>query len=179
MPSLQKVNDRFTTRIEVIENGSGFFQGIVDEPSQGSLPSYQFTNGRRVLRMNPGVPVKASMVIKTAGGAIFIVGNLGDDDTVFQSFRLFETTGRYTWQTRGKRIDPVTKLPEDTGIQVKGSIWGTYEPGSQEIFDRQLHLDVETGNFITNADIQRDDLIDGKRVTRVDRVLGVKLAVLA
>jgi len=179
MPSLQKVNNRFLTRIAVIENGSGFFQGIVDEPSQGSLPSYQFTNGRRILRTNPGVPVQSGMVIKTQGEAIFIVGNLGDDDTVFQSFRLFETTGRYQWQTRGKSIDPVTKLPQDTGLISHGLIWGAYEPSSQEVFDRQLHLNMETGNFITNANVQRDDIIDDKRVTRVDNVLGVKLAVLS
>lgn len=178
MVSLRKVNDRFVDRIEVIEKGSGFFQGIVDEPSQGSLPSYQFTNGRRILRTNPGVPVKPGMVIRTAGGAIFIVGQLGDDDTVFQSYRLFEVTGRYNWQTRGKIIDPVTKLPQDTGLVSKGVIWGTYEPASQQVFDRQLHLNMETGNFITNADLQRDDLVDGKRVTRIDRVLGIKLAVL-
>ena len=178
MPSLQKVNNRFTTRIQVIEGGSGFFQGIVDEPSQGSLPSYQFTNGRRILRTNPGVPVKASMVIKTAGGATFITGNLGDDDTIFQSFRLFETTGRYKWQSRGKTVDPVTLLKQDSGLVDKGTIWGVYEPGSQEIFDRQLHLDVEGGNFITNAPVQRDDMVEGKRVTRADRVLGVTLAVL-
>lgn len=179
MPSLRKVNDRFLTRIEIIDKGSGFFHGIIDEPSQGTIPSYQFTNGRRILRMNPGVPVKASMVIKTKNGATFITGNLGDDDDVFKSFRLFEATGKYHWQTRGKTIDPVTNLPEDTGLVDKGLIWGVYEPASQEVFDRQLRLDMETGNFITNASIKRDDVIDGKRVTRVDNVLGVKLAVLS
>ncbi len=178
MPSLRKVNDRFMTRLEVIQNGSGFFQGIVDEPSQGTIPSYQFTNGRRILRLNPGTPIKPGMVIKTKGGDIFITGNLGDDDDVFTSFRLFETTGRYKWETRGKSIDPVTKLPQDTGLINKGLIWGVYEPVSQEVFDRQLHMNMETGNFITNQNIQRDDIIDGKRVTRVDNVLGVKLAVL-
>ena len=178
MPSLQKANNRFLTRLQVIDQGSGFFQGIVDEPSQGTIPSYQFTNGRRILRTNPGVPVRAGMVIKTEGGSTFITGTLGNDDLVFQSFRLFEVTGKYSWQTRGKSINPVTKLPQDTGLISKGDIWGVYEPSSQEVFDRQLHLDLEAGNFITNADIQRDDMINGKRVTRVDGVLGVKLAVL-
>lgn len=178
MPSLQKVNNRFLDRIEVIEGGSGFFHGIVAEPSQGTIPAYQFTNGRRLLRTNPGVPVKSGMVIRTVGGAIFITGNLGDDDDVFQSFRLFETTGRYKWEGRTSKIDPVTELPmEDVAVD-KGMIWGVYEPASQEVFDRQLHLNIESGNFITNANIKRDDMIDGKRVVRVDRVLGVKLAVL-
>lgn len=178
MPSLQKANNRFLTQLQVVEGGSGFFPGTVVEPAQGALPAYQFTNGRRILRTNPGCPVKAGMVIKTKGGAIFIVGNLGDDDEVFQSFRLFETTGRYAWQSRGKSIDPVTKLPQDTGNVDKGLIWGVYEPASQEVFERQMHLSMESGNFVTNAPVQRDDIIDGKRVTRVDNVLGIKLAVL-
>lgn len=176
MPSLQKVNDRFLERIEVIEQGSGFFLGIVDEPSQGTIPAYQFTSPRRLVRTNPGVPLKSGMVIRTKAGAIYIVGDLGDADDIFQSFRLFEVTGQYAWQSRGKTIDPVTELPTDNGLVNNGLIWGTYEPGSQEVFDRQLHLDMETGRFITNALIKRDDVVDGKRVTRVDHVLGLQLA---
>lgn len=178
MPSLRKVNDRFVDRIEVIENGSGYFQGIVDEPSQGTIPAYQFTSPRRLVRTNPGVPIKSGMVIRTKGNATYIVGDLGDSDDIFQSFRLFEVTGRYLWQHRTTSIDPVTELPTDSGMQTKGTIWGTYEPDSKEALDRQLHLDMETGRFITNADIQRDDIVDGKRVTRVDHVLGLKMAAL-
>ena len=178
MPSLRKVNDRYVTPIEVIENGSGFFQGIVDEPSQGTVPAYQFTAPRRLVRTNPGVPLKSGMVIRTKGDAVYIVGDLGDADDIFQSFRLFETTGRYLWQTRGRTIDPVTELPSENGLVDNGMIWGTYEPDSKEALDRQLHLDMETGRFITNAPIKRDDLVDGKRVTRVDRVLGLNMASL-
>ena len=179
MPSLRKVNDRFVDRIEVIEGGSGFFQGIIDEPSQGTIPAYQFTSPRRLVRTNPGVPLKAGMVIRAVGGATYIVGDLGDSDDIFQSFRLFETTGQYVWKARAKAIDPVTELPMENGTTEKGIIWGTYEPGAQETFDRQLHLDFETGRFITNAMLQRDDIVNEKRVTRVDRVLGLSLAVLS
>lgn len=178
MPSLQKVNNRFLTRIQVIENGQGFFQGIIDEPNQGTIPSYQFTNGRRILRTNPGTPVKPSMVLKTKGGDTFITATLGDDDDIFDSLRLFETTGRYKWQTRGKIIEPITGLPQDDTLVDMGMIWGAYEPASREVFDRQLHLNMESGNFITNAKVKRDDVIDGKRVIRVDNVLGITLAVI-
>lgn len=179
MPSLRKANDRFTHRLEIIEGGSGFFQGIIDDPVQGALPSYQFTNGRRILRVNPHAPIDAGIVIKTKGGSTYVVGDLGDADEIFQSYRLFEVTGKYLWQSRGKTIDPVTKLPQDSGLVSKGMIWGAYEPISREVFDRQLNINNESGNFITTAKVQRDDVIDGKRVTRVDHVLGIQLAVLA
>lgn len=179
MPSLRKVNDRFLERIGVIEGGSGYFLGIVDEPSQGTIPAYQFTSPRRLVRTNPGVPLKSGMVIRTKGKATYIVGDLGDSDDIFQSFRLFEVTGRYLWQTRGQVIDPVTELPSEEALIDKGMIWGTYEPDSKEAIDRQLHLDMESGRFITNADLKRDDIVDGKRVTRVDHVLGLKMASLS
>lgn len=176
MPSLRKVNDRFLERISVIEKGSGYFLGIIDEPSQGTIPAYQFTSPRRLVRTNPGVPLKSGMVIRTKGKATYIVGDLGDSDDVFQSFRLFETTGQYQWQTRGHGIDPVTELASEESIIDNGLIWGTYEPDSKEAIDRQLHLDMESGRFITNTPLKRDDIVDGKRVTRVDRVLGLYMA---
>lgn len=178
MPSLQKSDDRFGARIEILEGGSGFFKGIVDEPGQGTIPAYQFTNPRRLLRVNPDAPVKPSMVIRTLGGSVFIVGELGDAENIFKSFRLFETTGQYNWQKRTKTIDPVTQLPMDTGLLTERMIWGAYEPASQEVFDRQLHVEMENGRFITNAPIKLNDIVAGKRVTRVDAVLGVKLGVI-
>lgn len=178
MPSLQKADDRFMHRIEIIENGSGFFKGLIDEPQQGSPPIFQFVNGRRVLRVNPAVPILPRMVIRTQGGGVFIVAELGDNEGIFQSFRLIETTGRYAWKTRGKTIDPITQLEEDTGPQNQGMIWGSYEPAATEMFDRQMRTSFETARFVTNALVHVDDIVDNKRVARADRQLGVSVLTL-
>jgi len=176
--SLRKADDRFMQRIEIIEGGSGFFKGIIDEPPQGAIPVYQFVNARRVLRVNPGTPVAAKMVIRASGGGVFILADLGDSAGIFDSYRLVEVTGQYQWQTRGKSIDPVTQLEKDTGLQNQGLIWGSYEPASTEMFDRQIRVGFETARFVTNRNVSRDDVVDGKRVTRSDSQLGVRVLTL-
>lgn len=178
MPSLQKADDRFMHRIEVIENGSGFFKGIIDEPQQGSIPSTQFINARRVLRVNPQCPIRAGMVIRTANGSVFIVGTLGDSEDIFKSFRLIETTGQYSWKTRVQTVELITGLEEDTGLVESGPIWGSYEPSTVNGFDRQIHATFPTGKFLTNRPVSLTDMVDNKRVTQLEHQLGITVATL-
>jgi len=173
MPSLQKADDRFMRRYEIIENGSGFFRGVIDEPKQGQVPVYQFVTDRRLLRVNPGVPVEAGMVIRTGNGSVFIVGRHGDAEEIYDSFRLVEPTGRYEWGRRSKTVDAITGLEGDSGVVSQGLIWGSYEPAATEMFDRQIRMGFETGRFVTNKPVALDDIVDGKRVTRADRQLGL------
>jgi hypothetical protein len=175
MPSLQKADDRFMHHMTIIEGGSGKFKAIIDEPVQGSIPAYQFTTARRVLRVNPGTPVKSGQVIQTKNNTIFMLGDLGQSESIFDSYRLIEITGRYTWQRRGKTFDLVTQLEQDTGLLPVGMLWGSYEPGTLEAFDRQVRASFETARFITNQPVKLDDIVAGKRVTRVDDQLGLKV----
>lgn len=182
MPSLLSVDDRFGTRLTVLEGGSGDFTGSVTEPDQGAVPAYQFNLPRRLLRVSPTLPVRAGMVVKSEGGSVWMVGQHGAAETssgpIYRNFRLFEAAGQFSWQRRGKVIDPVTRLEKDTGLVDRPNIWGAYEPGNQEAFDRQIRSSIETGRFITNANIQRDDVVDGRKVTRVDLQLGLRLCSL-
>jgi hypothetical protein len=177
-PSLQKADDRFMHRFQVIEGGSGYFYGIIDEPRQGAVPVYQFVTDRRLLRVNPGVPISSGMIIKTPNESVFIVAKHGDAEEIFDSFRLVEPTGQYLWQKRGKTVDPVTNLPRDTGLVSQGQMWGSYEPAATEMFDRQIRSSFETGRFVTNRPVAVDDIVDGKRVARSDLQLGLYVLTL-
>lgn len=181
MPSLSRPNDRFSINFEIIENGSGTFRGIITEPGQGDVPTYQFNLPRRLLRVTSHLPITAGMVVKDLGGTVFVLANHGAsesrDEELFRNFRMFEAPKKYTWQTRGKETDVVTKLQRDTGLIDQPDIWGCYEP-TPESFDRGLRTSVETGRFITNKQINRDDMVDGRKVTRVDDQLGIYLATL-
>jgi hypothetical protein len=110
-----------------------------------------------------------------------MVGKHGDsegrDSLLFRTFRLFEASERYAWQRRGKMTDPVTRLETDNGLVALGMIWGAYEP-SPEMFDRQLRGSFETARFITNAPVEKDDVVDGMKVSRADDQLGLKLITL-
>lgn len=181
MPSLQRADDRFGTPLTVVDGGSGRITGVVSEPGQGEVPSYQFNLPRRLLRVDIRSPLKAGMVVKSREGTIWMIGSHGDaetyDGTLFRTFRMFEATQKFKWEKRGKAIDPVTRLPKDTGLVAQPEIWGVYEP-SPEMFDRQMRTTFEGGRFITNAPIERDDVVDGKKVSRVDIQLGLRLAQL-
>lgn len=181
MPSLQRADDRFGAKLTIIDGGSGQFTGVITEPNQGEVPSYQFNLPRRLLRVDAKVPVKPGIVVRASEGTVWMVGEHGDAETgrgaLFRTFRLFEATQKFTWQKRGKTVDTVTGLPKDTGLVDQSSIWGLYEP-SPEMFDRQMRTSFEGGRFITNADVQRDDIIDGRKVSRVDIQLGLRLCQL-
>jgi len=181
MPSLQRVDDRFGAQLTVIQGGGGTFTGTVSIPDEGQVPSYQFNLSRRLLRVEARLPIKVGMVIRTPDGGVFMVGESGaaetSQGTLYRNFRLFEADRQYKWQRRGKDIDPVTRLPRDSGLQDLPDVWGAYEP-SPEMFDRQLRTSFETGRFITTADVKLNDVIDGRKVSRVDVQLGINICTL-
>jgi hypothetical protein len=182
MPSLSAVDSRFTVKFAILVGGSGTFSGVINEPGQGEVPSFQFNLPRRLLRVQPGLPLKAGMVIKDPDGTVFMLGEHGASEvsgrTLFRNFRMFEATAQFAWQKRGKAIDPVTTLEKDTGLKDQPPIWGTYEPESREAFDRGMRSNFETGRFITTTPVERDDMIDGRKVARVDRQLGIYICML-
>lgn len=181
MTLLSSADARFASQLTVLEGGSGLFKGIITEPSQGEAPAYQFNNPRRILRVRDGVPVKTGMVIQSQDGAIFMVAEHGasskQGDILFRSFRLFEADRRFSWQTRQSTIDPVTRLPRDIGLSDPVMIYGAYEP-APERFDRQVRASFETARFITNRKVGLNDMVDDKKVSRVDEQLGIYLVTL-
>lgn len=181
MPSLPRADDRFATPLTVIEGGSGQFRGVITEPSQGEVPSYQFNLPRRLLRVDAATPIAAGMVVRSHDGTVFMIGQHGDSETshgpAFRSFRLFEASQKFSWKRRGKVTDTRTGLTKDSVLADQPEIWGVYEP-SPEMFDRQMRTSFESGRFITNADVQRDDVVNGMKVSRVDIQLGLRLCQL-
>lgn len=181
MPSLQRANDRFGTSLTIIEGGSGQFTGVITEPNQGEVPAYLFNLPRRLLRIDINLPVTAGMAVRGSGGTVWMLGEHGDAETargiLFRSFVMFEATQQFSWDKRGKAIDPITRLEKDTGLVAQPPIWGCYEP-SPEMFDRQVRTSFESGRFITTADVQRDEVVDGRKVVRVDMQLGLRVCTL-
>lgn len=182
MPSLRKSDDRFTIRLSVIQGGSGLFSGVLTEPDQGDVPSYLFSLPRRLLRVDPGCALQAGAVVKTPEGRVFLVGDHGPSEKaegpIFNSFVLFECTGQYKWQRRGKEQDTVTGLMKDTSPVTQPVVWGFYEPATMEGFDRALRTNMETGRFMTNAPVEINDIVKDMKVSRSDPVMGLRLITL-
>lgn len=184
MLTLDSADEKFKTRFEIIENGTGVFHAIIDEISQNQVPAYVFSLPRRLLRIDKNLPLSTRMILRTQGGTIFLIGRHGDSETfqgtVFRSFRLFEATQKYHWQRRVLKANRLTGLAESESLQdmQPAYIWGSYEP-TPEAFDRETHVANESARFITNHPIQRQDRVDGKDVIRVDEQLGLFIATLS
>lgn len=181
MIGLKCIDDQFEIEFSIIENGSGNFKGIIDEISQTQAPSYVFSPPRRILRVNPRLLLSTSMIIRSPGGTTYMMGEHGDSETsegvVFKSFRLFETHTRFPVERRTQVVDAFTGLKKDSVQTQVTTIWGAYEP-LPEVFDREIRVPTETARFITNYPLQRQDIIEGKSVFRVDKQLGLYIATL-
>lgn len=182
MVSLASVGKRYEVSFTVVEGGRGVVRGILSETDQNSQPSYVFVKPRHVLRTPAPTSVKSGMVLRSPGGTLFIVGDNGPSEqpegTIWQSFRLFEPTGRYTWSRRTKTKDPITKQDREGPMQSKGLIWAALEPLDREQSDREMRVSFEQVRFITGAPIQQGDLVDNRPITKVDKQLGLAIGVL-
>jgi hypothetical protein len=182
MVSLKTVGERFEIPLQVIEGGSGTIMGVLSETDQNAQPAYVFVQPRHVLRTAFPTALKIGMVLRTTAGSTFIVGDNGPSENargiLFQSFRLFEPTGRYLWQRRKRRIDPITKAERDDGLEDKGMVWAAIEAMEREVNDSRLRTSFEQSRFITAAPLRSDDLLDNRPVTKVDKQLGLSIGVL-
>jgi len=182
MLSLASIDDKFNIRFEIIENGSGVFHGILDEIVMNQAPSFVFVAPRRLLRVPAGLPLNTAMIIKSEAGTNYMLGEHGFAEsfqgTVFNAFRLFPTSSKFALMRSSTRADLVTGLETNDRVEPIANIWGSYEP-TPEQFDRELRVAAETARFITNHPIERGDIIDDKKVFRVDKELGLYIATLS
>lgn len=182
MVNLVTAGDRFNIPFRVIEGGQGVIKGVLSETDQNSQPAYVFINPRHVLRTSYPTALRVGMVIESETGQKFIVGDNGPSENwrgvLFQSFRLFTPTGRYTWKRRTKTIDPITKAEREGPEQNLGLIWAAIEAMDREINDAKLRMSMDQNRFIAGKTIIADDLIDNRPVTKVDKQLGLSIGVL-
>lgn len=183
MDMLSKVGRRFYHKFEVIENGRGWVTGLLSDTEQESQPTYVFIQPRHVFRTPMPTALKAGMVIRSKSGEVYIVGENGPSEhrygTIWQSFRLFEATARVSWARRGKVTDPITTLERDKQIpDPLGMIWVAYEPFDREAVDREMRFSFEQHRVIAGVPLQAEDLIDNRPITKVDKQLGVYIAVV-
>jgi hypothetical protein len=182
MASLKKIGRRFEVPLTIVEGGSGIVHGLISEADQKQIPVYAFVNPRHVLRTAVNTAVRAGMVLRTAGGSYFIVGNNGPSEqregTIWMSWRLFEATQQVKWQRRKKVVDLVTRLETDQGPVDLGTFWAAVEPLDREVGDFRMSGSFEQSRIITGKQILHDDLIDGRKVTRAEPALGVIIGVI-
>lgn len=182
MVSLATVQKRFEIVLTLVEGGAGQFRGVVSEAPQSGQPNYVMTDPRKLLRVKDGVPIVPGQVVQTPGGEKLLVGENGASDShegiLWRSFRLFLVTKQMVWTRRGRTVDPLTKLERDTAPVELGRPWVVFEPLDREINDSKLRRTFEQARFLVGANIQADDLLDDRVVSKVDSQLGLRIGVL-
>lgn len=182
MVSLSSVTDRFEIPLKIIEGGSGTFRGVLAEAEQNNAPSYVFSPPRLMLRVKTRGLLKPGVAIETPDGNVYLVGYNGPSENhkghLWDSFRLFKTTGQVAWSRRGTLTDLVTGLPRDAGVVHLGYIWAVVEQIDREVLDRKLHASIEQARYITATHVLENDLLDDRPVTRADVQLGLMVGTL-
>ena len=182
MVSLASVGRRYEVQFSVVEGGTGIVRGILSETDQASQPSYVFVQPRHVLRTAAATALDSGMVIRSPGGAVFIVGDNGPSEqtegTLWNSFRLFEPTGRYAWTRRSKVMDPIAKQMKEGPIQQIGMIWAALEPLDREAPDLTMRVSFEQSRLITGSPVLQGDLVDNRTVTKLDKQMGLAIGVV-
>lgn len=183
MTSLKTVGKRFEIPFSVVEGGSGIVTGILSETDQAGQPSYVFVQPRHIFRATYPTAIRSGMVIRSRIGTNFIVADNGPSETwrgtLWQSFRLFEPTGRYLWQRRVQTTDPITRTKMENGPpETLGWVYAALEPLDREQTDRDMRQNFEQIRMITGAPVRPDDLLDNRAVTKVDKQLGLAIGVL-
>lgn len=182
MASLTRIGRRYEVPFTIVEGGSGIVHGLIGEADQGQIPSFQFIPARKILRTPAQTALALSMVIRAPSGTHYIVGENGPSERpegeLFQSWRLFEATGRYRWMRRTKLEDAATGLPKEGVPEDMGLIWCALEPLDREVGDFRMSASFEQSRVITGKEIRHDDLVDGRKVIKADAILGVHIGTL-
>jgi len=184
MASLKKIGRRYEVPLTVVEGGSGIVSGILSETDQKQIPVYAFVFSRHVLRTPAITPCKVGMVLRSPAGVMYVVGDNGPSEqrqgTLWQSFRLFVATDKVEWSRRTKMVDAVALVERDVGgpLPKIGDIWVTIEPLDREAPDYKAHASFEQSRFITGQPVKADDTLNGRKVIRSERMLGLYIGVL-
>lgn len=180
---LETVGSRFHIPFRVIDKGQGIIPGTISETDQTSQPAFVFVRPRHVFRTPSPTALRPTMTIESPYGEKFIVGANGPSDTwrgrLWESFRVFEPTGKYVWKRRTKVIDPITKQVKDSGPpQTMGTIWAAIEAIEREASDREMREFFEQARFITGHPVQQGDTLDNRVISKVDEQLGLYIGTL-
>lgn len=175
--SLANVSRRAESMLKTID---GFpFPGTIFAQNEGTVPSYDFSEPRFLVRVRMSSPVVSGMIIVGIDGRKFITADHDQaslsGEMLYRTLKLFPANRNMKWERETTITDTLTGLEKGTGKADLGTIWCMNEPITKEPIDLTLRIKEQMFRIITNADIKENDVLDGMIVRRIDNVLGVKL----
>lgn len=167
---LLKVGERFRTKYKLV-NGAEFYGHVLDIPDTSRVSN--FLTARRYLRTNPFITNVFPSCVVNINGEIYIVGDHGTGfyfSPIYKHFKLFEVDKVVDWYKVTKTADPVTSVNKTNRVLQSEKVYLSTQP--KGVIEDSLHIPQQTFLAISNKEVSRNDIVDGKIVTKVDYVLG-------
>lgn len=131
----------------------------------------RFLTARRFLTVARKSTATAGSVVIAQTGERFLLGEHVQYDDI-TTFKAYVVDKQVIWTRSTKQKDRATGLEKDGIPDPMGTLWVSLEAINQTT-DFQISSDVL--RFATGQDVQLGDLIDGKRITRIIRQIGLKV----
>lgn len=175
--SLSNAGQRFESTFKT-EQGFPFPAALMPI-SEGSVPSYDFSVPRHILRVRRHCPVVTGAVVLSPDKKRYLLADhdvaVSDNEVLYRTHRVFNLNKQTLWQREQTILDPLTQMEKGTGRVTLQSIWIMDEYVQREEIDLAFRVKETTRKVITGANIRLGDILMDMSVTRIDEVLGVKL----
>lgn len=167
---LLHTGDKFRSKYKVI-GGGDFYGQVLDIPDTSRVSN--FLSARRYLRTSPTIKNVFPGCVVVINCEKFIVAEHGTGfyvDPIYKHFKLFEVDKTSPWYTVSRQADPVTGIKEINRILQEDCIFLSTQPKS--VIEDSLNIQQQTFVALCNRQVNRNDIVDDKIVTKVDGVLG-------
>lgn len=175
MSRFRYVNERNVEQIRVV--GGPATRGIIFHPPDQEDPGVEFGTRRLTLRVRPDSLIRTGQVIQCTSGRFVVADfNVNGD---YRNHLLFQVDRLVTWTRLVSEEDPLTGLPRKAGEPENlGKIWVLWQRQRREYMDLPIRANQETTMTVTGSHLEVGDFLDGKRVSRVNLALGIRVVEL-
>lgn len=174
MRSFAGVGDRFLRDLYTLEGT--LFRGTLMPASDREGSALNYSAPRTILRTRAEAEVAPGTIFHShAAGPLYLIGEHFAAEPDYRSWRLFLLEAEYTWTRPKQGKDDLLGLPKASAgqPQAMGTLWAAIEHDRRMFTDPGLRLKTERVTLITNQPVEVGDLVNGERISRVTRDLGL------
>lgn len=172
MSRLSRTSKRFESPIKIV--GGPRTVGVIHLPSDLTDPGIEFAYPKMALRVGRHSIVRPGHVIETESGYFLLASHTSTFE--YRTLYMLQCDRQVRWTQPVTTIDPVSGLRTSGGPpQDRGDIWVLWERNRREYADLPIRFNQETTLSATGSQVEIGDMLDGRKVTRVNQALGIRV----
>lgn len=163
--------DRFETTF-IREDGVPV-RGVLQPVQDQKIYNDDFFENRQLFRVRPEMPVSSGQVLTSSYGVHYILGSRDVTD-FYINFQAYPCNKQVVWMREVPELDLLTGLPISTGAPTTlGNIWVVDEQLIKETRSPQMMTKEDVSRIITASQVLVGDIIDDRKVRRVNSAQGI------